>query len=97
MEEPTTGSAATGGERTEMRWGATKTGGAKPPPLLLEVTAGRRIEEAPPRIEGAPPRIEGATANRESAAADRGSSAAEPTLLVPVASAAVEAVAMPRR
>jgi hypothetical protein len=94
MEEPTTGSAATGGERTEVGRDEDRMG---KPLLLLEVTAGRRIKEAPLRIEGAPPRIEGATANRESAAADRGSSAAEPTLLVPIASAAVEAAAVPRR
>jgi hypothetical protein len=44
MEEPATGSAATGDERAEMRRGMTKTGRAEL--LLLEVTAGRRIEES---------------------------------------------------
>jgi hypothetical protein len=61
MEEPATGSAATGGEQAEMRRAAMKTGRAEL--LLLEVTAcatsGRR------------------TPNRGGPAADRGSPTAD--------------------
>jgi hypothetical protein len=59
MEEPATGSAATGGERAEMRRSATKAGRAELL-LLLEVTTGatsgqRTLNRGGPAADGRSP------------------------------------------